>query len=113
MRGQARLSRPLVLEAPARAGDGAGGFVEVWEVLGTLWAEVVARTGRDGPGEGARVARAAYRITVRAAPQGAPSRPVPGQRLRDGARVFAIEAVTEAAAGPGYLTLWAEEEVVA
>jgi hypothetical protein len=38
---------------------------------------------------------------------------VPGQRLRDGARVFAIEAVTEAAAGPGYLTLWAEEEVVA
>jgi head-tail adaptor len=107
------LTRPLVLEAPARVGDGAGGFTEVWEVRGTLWAEVEARTGREGPGEGASVARAAFRITVRAAPQGAPSRPLAGQRLRDGARVFAILAVTESAAGPQYLTLWAEEEVVA
>ncbi|MGX0902988.1 head-tail adaptor [Roseovarius sp. MBR-79] len=113
MRGAVTLSRPLVLEAPARVGDGAGGFTEVWEVRGTLWAEVVARTGREGPGEGASVARAAYRITVRAAPQGAPSRPLAGQRLRDGARLFLIEAVTESAAGRGYLTLWAEEEVVA
>jgi head-tail adaptor len=107
------LTRPLVLEAPARVGDGAGGFTEVWEVRGTLWAEVEARTGREGPGEGASVARATFRITVRAAPQGAPSRPLAGQRLRDGARVFAILAVTESAAGPQYLTLWAEEEVVA
>ncbi|MBE0452076.1 MAG: head-tail adaptor protein [Roseovarius sp.] len=113
MRAGVRLSRPLLLEARARVADGAGGFAHAWEVRGTLWAKVEARTGREGPGEGASVARAAYRITVRAAPQGAPSRPVPGQRLRDGARVFAIEAVTESAAGPGYLTLWAEEEVVA
>lgn len=102
-----RLSRPLVLEVPVRLADGAGGFVPGWEVRGTLWAEVVARRG----GEGAGVARASYRITVRAASQGAPSRPLAGQRLRDGARLFAIAAVTESAAGPGYLTLWAEEEV--
>lgn len=107
------LNRPLVLEVPERAPDGAGGFVQVWAVRGTLWAEVAPRMGRDAAGEGLRLGRACYRITVRAAPQGAPSRPIPGQRLRDGARLFHILAVTESGAGAGYLTLWAEEEVVA
>lgn len=113
MSAPVKLTRPLVLEAPERVPDGAGGFAQVWAVRGTLWAEVVARTGREAAGEGASLGRAAYRITVRAAPQGAPSRPVAGQRLRDGARLFAVLAVTESAAGLGYLTLWAEEEVVA
>ena len=107
------LNRPLVLEAPERAPDGAGGFVQGWAVRGTLWAALDARTGRDAAGEGLRLGRAGYRITVRAAPQGAPSRPVPGQRLRDGARLFNILSVTESREGAGYLTLWAEEEVVA
>ena len=108
-----KLNRPLVLEGPDRAPDGAGGFVQVWAVRGTLWAKLTPRTGRDAAGGGLRLARAAYRITVRAAPQGAPSRPVPGQRLRDGNRLFHILAVSESDAGIGYLTLWAEEEVVA
>ncbi|MET4101914.1 head-tail adaptor [Roseovarius sp. MBR-78] len=108
-----RLNRALVLEVPQRAPDGAGGFTQAWAVRGTLWAELVARSGREAAGEALRLARAGYRITVRAAPQGAPSRPEPGQRLRDGARLFHILAVTESGAGAGYLTLWAEEEVVA
>ena len=58
------------------------------------------------------VARAAFRITVRAAPQGSPQRPAPGQRLRDGARIFTILSVTEQDAEGRFLTLWAEEEVV-
>jgi head-tail adaptor len=107
------LNRPLVLEVPERAPDGAGGFVQVWTVRGTLWAALDARTGRDLGAAGLRLGRAGYRITVRAAPQGAPSRPKPGQRLRDGARLFHILSVTESDAGAGYLTLWAEEEVVA
>lgn len=108
-----KLSRPLVLEAPDRAPDGAGGFNQIWAVRGTLWAEVTPRTGREEGTQGLRLARATYRLTVRAAPQGAPSRPGPGQRLRDGGRLFHILAVTESDAGPGYLTLWSEEEVVA
>jgi len=107
------LNRPLVLEAPERAPDGAGGFVQSWAVRGTLWAALDVRTGRDAGIAGLRLGRAGYRITVRAAPQDAPSRPVPGQRMRDGARLFHILSVTESDAGPAYLTLWAEEEVVA
>ena len=107
------LNRPLVLEVPERVPDGAGGFAQVWAVRGTLWAVLDVRTGREVAGEGLRLGRAGYRITVRAAPQGAPSRPIPGQRLRDGGRLFHILSVTESDAGPGYLALWAEEEVVA
>ena len=106
------LNRPLVLEGVTRSPDGAGGFNETWEVRGTLWAEVRACTGREAEGEGVSVARAAFRITVRAAPQGSPQRPEPGQRLRDGARIFPILSVTEQDAERRFLTLWAEEEVV-
>ncbi|SEK37697.1 head-tail adaptor [Roseovarius azorensis] len=107
-----RLNRPLVLEAALRLPDGAGGFTLVWQARGTLWAEVSTRAGREAEGEGVRLARAGYRIAVRAAPQGSSSRPQAGQRLRDGARLFHIVAVTEADAGGRYLTCWAEEEVV-
>ncbi|EAQ25121.1 head-tail adaptor protein [Roseovarius sp. 217] len=107
-----RLNRPLVLEGAVRLPDGAGGVTEVWEARGTLWAEVSARTGREAEAEGVAVARAGYRITVRAAPQGAASRPEAGQRLRDGARIFAILSVTEADGAGRYLSLWAQEEVV-
>lgn len=107
-----RLNRRLVLEGALRLADGAGGFAEVWEARGTLWAEVSARSGREAEAEGVAVARAGYRITVRAAPQGAASRPVAGQRLRDGARIFAILSVTEADGAGRYQSLWAQEEVV-
>jgi head-tail adaptor len=41
------LSRRLVLEAPDRVPDGAGGFSETWVALGHVWAEI-ARAGRGG-----------------------------------------------------------------
>ena len=107
-----RLNRPLVLEVPQRSPDGAGGFVETWQARGTLWAELSARTGREAEGEAVSVGRAAFRITVRAAPQGSPRRPQAGQRLRDGARLFSILSVTEQDPGARFLTCWAEEEVV-
>ncbi|MEQ8876919.1 MAG: head-tail adaptor protein [Phycisphaerales bacterium] len=106
-----RLNRKLVLEGAERVADGAGGWGESWAALGTLWADVRARTGRDARGEAAKVSVAPCRIIVRAAPVGAPSRPVPGQRFRDGTRVFAIQAVAEADGSGRYLTCFAEEEV--
>ncbi|NCQ24258.1 MAG: phage tail protein [Rhodobacteraceae bacterium CG17_big_fil_post_rev_8_21_14_2_50_63_15] len=108
-----RFNRPLVLEEMQRAPDGAGGFVQVWQALGTLWVEVSARSGGGSEGEAVSLARATYRITTRAAPQDSPSRPKAGQRLRDGARVFSILAVTERDPEGRYLIVWAEEEVVA
>lgn len=108
-----RLNRKLVLEAPQRQADGAGGGAVVWTAIGTLWAAVDAGIGRERPGEFTTLSAVPYRITVRGAPQGAPSRPKPEQRFRDGGRIFRITAVTEADERGQYLTCFAQEEVVA
>lgn len=111
MTAPARLNRRLVLEAAERVPDGAGGFTETWVALGTLWADVRARGGRERATGAVGLSATGFRILVRAAPHGAPSRPLPGQRLRQGARVFAIAAVAEADAAGRYLTCFADEEV--
>lgn len=107
------LNRPLVLEGAVRLADGSGGFTEAWTTLGTLWAEVMPGSGRDVAGEEAFFATVPYRITVRGAVQGAPSRPKPDQRFRDGARVFVILAVSERDPEGRYLMCFAREEVPA
>ncbi|MRU16977.1 head-tail adaptor protein [Roseovarius sp. A21] len=109
--GRVHLNRPLVLEAPERVSDGAGGHEETWAALGTLWAEVRARTGRDRAGEGGAVSATGFRVTVRAAPLGAASRPQASQRFRDGTRILRIEAVAERDAAARFLTCFCEEEV--
>ncbi|MFD2739877.1 head-tail adaptor protein [Sulfitobacter aestuarii] len=106
-----RLNRALVLEAPMRGSDGAGGHVQGWTALGTLWAEVSLRTGRASHEAGVPTGRMAYKIVVRGAPVGAQERPVPGQRFRDGARIFSIEAVAERDPEGRYLSCFAQEEV--
>jgi len=108
-----RLNRRLVLEEAVRVADGAGGYATVWEDRGVLWAAIEAGTGRERAGEFVTVSTVTYRITVRAAPFGAPRRPKPEQRLREGARVFRIAAVAEDDADGRYLTCFAQEEVVA
>lgn len=108
-----RLSRRMTLEAAVRLPDGAGGFTLDWQGLGEVWAEVRPGSGRERAGEFVTLASVPYRITLRAAPVGAPARPRPDQRLREGARVFRILAVTEADPRGHYLTCFAHEEVVA
>lgn len=108
-----RLNRRLVLEEAARVADGAGGFTLDWQPLGTLWAEVTAGTGVERAGEFVTLASVPYKIVVRAAPEGAPSRPRPEQRFREGARIFHILAVAEADREGHYLSCFAREEVVA
>ena len=106
------LNRPLLLDERVRTPDGAGGFTETWTPLGTLWAELKAGTGREKSADLATLSRAPYRITVRAAPQDAPSRPKAGQRFLDGGRVFAILAVVDAGTDGRFLACNAVEEVV-
>lgn len=108
-----RLNRALVLEEAGRVADGAGGYATSWVAIGTLWAEVKPGTGRERAGEFVTLATVPYRITVRAAPPGSPSRPRPEQRLRDGSRIFRILAVSEADPAGHYLACFAHEEVVA
>ena len=105
------LNRKLVLEAPERVPDGAGGYEITWTALGEVWAEIKAGTGREKALEFMTIAALPLRITLRAAPEGAPSRPKPEQRFRAGSRIFRILAVTEADAGARYLTCFALEEV--
>lgn len=108
-----RLARRLVLEAPQRSGDGAGGFVETWVSLGVIWADVSARTGRERISGTAAVSTVSYKIVVRGAPYGSPARPQPQQRFRDGDRLFNIQAVAERDPEGRYLTCFADEEVAA
>lgn len=107
-----RLNRQLVLEAPARVADGSGGYSIAWQALGTLWADVTARTGREAANGAALVSAVNYKVVVRAAPDGAPSRPKPDQRFREGARLFHIAAVADGDADGRYLTCYATEEAV-
>ncbi len=106
------LSRKLVLETRGTVPDGAGGFAPGWTGLGTVWADMAPRSGRETRGDGGSRALTSWRITLRAAPVGSPARPEPGQRLREGTRIFRIQAVHEAEAGPMYLTVHASEERV-
>lgn len=106
-----RLNRRLILEAPERLADGAGGHSVVWAERGTLWASIAPGSGREAVAVGAALSRVILRITVRAAPAGAPSRPVAGQRFREGSRRYAILSVTEADAEARHLTCLAEEEI--
>ena len=106
-----RLNRSLVLEAPVKVTDGAGGYARTWERLGVLWAEVTPLAGRETAQGQATRSRVPLRITVRAAPHAAPSRPKAGQRFAEGTRVFNILAVTEVGDHAQYLLCHADEEV--
>lgn len=105
------LTRRLVLEARDVQPDGSGGHSVDWLPLGTLWADVSPRTGREDFIAGRPTPRVKYRILVRGAPAGTPSRPRPEQRLRDGARIFDILTVTEHDPAGRYLELVAEEGI--
>ena len=107
------LNRRMVLEAALREADGAGGFVETWVELGVLWARVKPGTGSEAAAEMVALAAVPLRITVRAAPEGAGSRPQPGQRLREGGRRYRILAVADEDRDGRYLTCFAREEAAA
>ncbi len=113
MSGTVHLNRKLVLEDPVRVSDGAGGHSQVWTPIGTLWASIKAGAGREYRQQFVTVSKVTYRIVVRANPEGAPSRPKPDQRFRDGNRVFRILAVSEYDPQARYLTCHAREEVLA
>lgn len=105
------LSRRMVLEYPMVSPDGAGGFTENWAALGTLWAELRPRGGREANAPSGGVSKARFKVTVRGAPEGHSNRPIPGQRLIMGARRFRIDAVTEDEPRGMYLACDVTEEL--
>ncbi|MCT4609964.1 MAG: head-tail adaptor protein [Pelagimonas sp.] len=109
-KARVKTNRPLILESAMRVPDGAGGYDEVWSALGTLWGQVEARSGRLTNAHGATVSDLSVKITLRGAPVGASNRPVAGQRLRSGDRLFRVDSVSEDNAGGFYLICHCQEE---
>lgn len=105
------LNRHLTLEDSYRVPDNAGGYTTQWQGLGAMWAQIDAGTGRERADNALPLSRVPFKITVRAAPVSAPSRPHAGQRFREGTRIFAIISVAEKDRGGRYLMCQAEEEV--
>ncbi len=106
-----RLTRKLTLETAQRTADGAGGQNLSWSVLGTLWAEISLRSGRERAGEGGQVSQTGYRVSVRAAPPTSTMRPRVDQRFREGGRIFRILSVGERDPEGRYLTCFVQEEL--
>lgn len=106
------LTRRLTLEEREDVPDGSGGYSTLWRPLGALWVDMTARTGREDFIAGQTRPRVKYRILMRAAPAGAPSRPRPDQRFREGARIFNILTVAENDPHGRYLEIHAEEGVL-
>lgn len=107
-----RLTRQMVLESSLKTDDGAGGHVTTWVPKGTVFADVKSGTGRQTGGVVATLSKLTCRVIVRAAPEGAASRPVAGQRFREGSRLFRIDAVAAYDRGAHYLTCYVVEEAV-
>ncbi len=106
-----RLERRLVLEGAQQVPDGSGGLAEIWSELAVHWAEVRPGTGREAAEEVFPKSSVPMRIIVRAGVPGSLARPRPGQRFREGARLYPIQAVTEFDRRGHYLICHAREEV--
>lgn len=107
-----QLNFKMVLEEPLRVPDGAGGYTQTWNTVGTLWGAVVARGAADGDVAAGPISRLRYRVTLRGAAADDPARPRVGQRLRLGGRVLTVDGVVDAAPDARFLTVWASEEVL-
>jgi SPP1 family predicted phage head-tail adaptor len=98
------LDRRLVLEAPVETPDGAGGVTRGYQSVATLWAAVTPHAVHGAVAAGAAGATATHRIVIRAGRE-----VTTRHRLRDGARIYRIVAVTEhAGRAPRFIEIRAE-----
>lgn len=87
------FTRRLVLSSIEEVPDGAGGVSRDWIERGAMWCEVRLRSGSLRQTEFGRTPRLQVRITTHELPEGHPMRPANGDRLRDGAKLFEVQAV--------------------
>ena len=103
MTGPGDLNRRLVLDAPAEADDGAGGVTRLYDVVTTLWAQVVPRSAVRSAAADRLGAIVRYRVIVRARPDITIK-----HRFHDGAHTYSIIAVRPTA-DRRFLEIEAEE----
>ncbi|MBC8048819.1 MAG: phage head closure protein [Chitinophagales bacterium] len=85
-----QMRRRVIIEAPERAGDGAGGFTETWASVATVWARVRARGGLERMRADRLASVVSHDITIRWR-----AGVLPTMRVRLGTRVFEIIATVE------------------
>lgn len=98
------LRHRAAIEAKTLTPDGGGGFSEAWETFALVWAGLEPVSGGERFGPGRLEARVSHRIRIRRL-DGVDA----GQRVRIGARLFAIRAVLDEGAQAQFLTLLCEE----
>jgi SPP1 family predicted phage head-tail adaptor len=86
------LNRRLVLEAPAESDDGAGGVTRLYDVVTTLWAQVIPLAARGEVATDSLGASARFRIVIRMR-AGITTQ----HRFQDGTRIYRVIATRESA----------------
>jgi SPP1 family predicted phage head-tail adaptor len=98
------MRRRLTLEVQARAADGGGGVAIVWSPVIDLWAEVKNLGGSEQFVAEGLQGKVTHQIAIRKRTD-----VVPAMRLRQGARIFVIQAVLGRDDPEPYLRILAEE----
>ncbi|MFZ0844514.1 MAG: phage head closure protein [Pseudolabrys sp.] len=86
------MNRRLVLEAPAETDDGEGGVTRLYDVVTTLWANVVPLRAHADNTAGSLGARLRYTIVIRAR-----NDITTAHRFQDGTHIYRVVAVRESA----------------
>jgi len=82
------LRRRLTLEASSRSGDEAGAAATTWSNLGSVWAAVIPRTGREIVTADGQAARVTHEIEIRWR-----NDVTAAMRFRDGVTIYTVHAV--------------------
>lgn len=99
------LRSELTLERAAYADDGAGGQVETWSEVGTVFGRIEPLEARSVFGAGQTIETTTHRVTLRFR-----SGLTSGMRMRRGDRVFEIVTVADPDETGRYLTCRVREK---
>ena len=86
------LNRRLLLEAPSESDDGAGGVTRLYDVVTTLWAQVLPQAARADVTADRLGSVLGYRIVIRRRAD-----ITTRHRFQDGTRIYRIIAARESA----------------
>lgn len=99
-----QMTARLALEEPVSMPDGQGGATVSWTEIAAMWAKIEPVSSRLAERAGAEIGTITHRIWLRFR-EGL----VAGQRLRKGARLFAVKLVQDPDETGRYLTCLCEE----
>ncbi|WP_180355894.1 phage head closure protein [Aliirhizobium smilacinae] len=100
-----QMTARLSLEEPVSTPDGQGGAAVTWTKIAAMWAKIEPVSSSLAERAGAEIGTITHRIWLRFR-EGVST----GQRLRKGARLFAVKLVQDPDETGRYLTCLCEED---